>query len=400
MNQEQKKLSKFLNILTNIIFIPILLVSILFSVLMYSAKQNNQVPSLFGMSTVVVLSNSMQAGGFGAGDYVMVKRTKVSNLRKNDIIAFYGYYNYKYSEDDVVGYESSSSSSSNINIWSIGAFTDGQKEAAEKASPVIFHRITRVIAVKNKDGVFDENDPTCFYFFTKGDSNGSEDAYAIRGDMVIGSYYEQGNWLTGIFKFCSSTVGLIILVLIPAGALLILLGHSIVEQVSELKHENSSNVAQYSFAEQIYQEQINDKLEEKEEQEKKEKQIDKHEEIKRQIEAESGIKIDDAKLVKQETKITTKKENQKPLEKPAEIKTENKIKEVEKQKVSAAPKKPETVKSKPAEKPTKTETAKLAEKPLKPKVENTTKTTSVKPQKPETPKLPKTPKTNGDKEVK
>lgn len=248
MEKEKGSFGKFLNILTTVIFVPIFVISLVASILMFSAKQHNEVPSLFGLSAVVVLTTSMEDGGFAQGDYVMVQRKNVSTLNEGDIIAFYGYYKYDYELEDVVNPGTSQSSPASSSM-SIGAFTEGQKEAASKGSPVIFHRITRIVAVKNKDGIFDSNDPTCYFFFTKGDSNGSEDP-AIRGDMVVGAYYPEGNWLTTIFKFCSSIAGIIVLVLVPTGILLILIVRSIIEQIAEMKLEkdlNKKTQSQYAF---------------------------------------------------------------------------------------------------------------------------------------------------------
>ena len=54
-----EKFYKTIRILGNILFVPFFLLILLCSILMFSAKSNNEVPSLFGYSAVKILSGSM-----------------------------------------------------------------------------------------------------------------------------------------------------------------------------------------------------------------------------------------------------------------------------------------------------------------------------------------------------
>ena len=51
---------RFLDTATNIIIIPILVLSVVCSLIMINAKKQNNVPNIFGYSLVTVLSESME----------------------------------------------------------------------------------------------------------------------------------------------------------------------------------------------------------------------------------------------------------------------------------------------------------------------------------------------------
>ena len=81
----------FLDTLTSIIIIPILVLSIVCSVIMMNAKRSNNVPNIFGFSLVTILSESMVNSGFEIDESVMVKSTDPDELQVGDIIAYYKY---------------------------------------------------------------------------------------------------------------------------------------------------------------------------------------------------------------------------------------------------------------------------------------------------------------------
>lgn len=397
MNSEKTKFSKFLSVLISVIFIPIILVSLVTSVLMLSSKMRNEVPSFLGLSSVCILTGSMNDGGFKEGQFVMVQRTAVSELKKSsdgekdgDIIAFYKYYKYTLDESQQTGFVQTSKKSS-VDIWTVGAFNDGQKEAAQNKSDVIFHRIVDIVKVPNEDGIIDENDPKCYFFFTQGDSNNYVDQ-PIRGDMVVGRYAPKFNWLATVFQFCSSIVGILILVLIPCSFLVFLLGRSIIEQVAEIKAENIENNSQYVFAEQIYQDKVSEKIENEVKQELTELQKDKEEEYKKQIQEEVGIDVDKTIKNKQEkhTKQKNKSKNKSKIEKVQtnalkQNQTDHFEKDVATEKFTT-PKQPSAQEKTSAPKP---------DMPNKPEILGTQKAAPKKPtapKKPSTPQKPSAPK--------
>lgn len=250
MENKKSKWSIFLNTIIDILFIPILLLALVASVLMFSAKKQNEVPSLFGYSSVVVLTNSMKPD-FEPGDYAMVKAVNTDTLEVGDIIAFYAYYKEQINADDILrsGEVSATPKENATNIpttflsfFGGGMTTLDKQEAIEKGSKVLFHRII-FIHVDNKGDRF---------FVTKGDNNLTADTYAIHESMVVGKYEPDKQGLASVFRFAGSSKGIVLLVILPSGIMLLLLSQSIIDQIVKLKQEKLKNQKKMEEAQQAY----------------------------------------------------------------------------------------------------------------------------------------------------
>lgn len=240
MEKTEKKSSKFFNaikIISNIIFIPIIIIVLFASIIMFSAKRNSEVPSLFGYSVVKILSSSMskdittgeEQPQFAKGQFVVVKLVDTKTLKEGDVIAF-----YKYRPDlDPNKSELPEVSESTTPIVG-GARNDLQKRVAPY-SEVIFHRIVAI------DNPLDENDPyhDKQFFQTKGDANASADADWIMEDFVVGKYESSNSFICGLFQFCSSTAGSITLIIVPSIIVIAMLATTIFKQAKDIKFENA-----------------------------------------------------------------------------------------------------------------------------------------------------------------
>lgn len=83
-----KKLFKIISNLITYLIMIVALFAVVFAV--FTAKTlNNTKQSLFGWKFFVVLSDSMSATDFSAGDMIVVKEVDVNTLKKDDIITFY-----------------------------------------------------------------------------------------------------------------------------------------------------------------------------------------------------------------------------------------------------------------------------------------------------------------------
>ena len=89
MQKNTDIVSKTIKILGNCIFFPFIFIILLCSIMMYISKTNRQVPSLFGYSVVTVLTGSMEPD-FSPGDTVIVKATRVGDLKVGDVIFING----------------------------------------------------------------------------------------------------------------------------------------------------------------------------------------------------------------------------------------------------------------------------------------------------------------------
>ncbi len=243
----RKKIFDILDIITNVLIVPVLLIGLFCSILMFSAKQHNGVPSLFGYSAVRILTGSMHTSEqpeFAEGNVVLVKKVNPETLKVGDIIAFYKYVAPE-DEETIQTFASASTLNVNLNFSDyVGGTTN---EASSSGSDVIFHRIVDIKHQDNKDTGEIEH----YFFETKGDNNQYSDSYVdsenqsqiayIRDDFVVGVYTPSSGFVTGLFSFCASTTGIVCLVLLPAGIILVMVSISLVEQIKSASNEKKEN---------------------------------------------------------------------------------------------------------------------------------------------------------------
>ena len=195
-----------IGIIGDILFYPIIIISLFCCLIIYTQKQENKVPSLFGVSIACVSSGSMTAGGFNEGDIVFLHNEKVENLRCGDIVAFY--------------YKPASISVNNLTLV--------QSYDRETGVATEYNLPTPSIEDQHKAGVL--------YFQTQGDSNSSLDNIFC-GDYIVGEYSTTPQWIRSVFSFIASSTGMIVLVVVPLSILIFFMLLSIIEQISKLSIE-------------------------------------------------------------------------------------------------------------------------------------------------------------------
>ena len=224
----KKKSGKLVNIISNIVFIPVMVILIIYLVYAISVQKSNGVPSFFGQSYVRVLSGSMRKSGFEKGDVVVIERTKISNIKAADqfekngsIIAFYD-----------------SSIKRNNDVSKSKLLTEKPSntldfETGKKTYQTIikFHQVIGIY--------YDTSGNT--WFETKGTSSSSADTYLVRGDYVIGVYTD--SFMADVIQFISSPQGMIVLIIVPASVLLFLLLLNIIEIADQMMREKREKEA-------------------------------------------------------------------------------------------------------------------------------------------------------------
>lgn len=149
------------NIVLCMLLIPVILINV--TVIVSSYIHPDEIPGVFGIKPVAVLSGSME-DTFMTGDLIFVQKTDTSSLKENDVICY---------------------------------LQDGQ---------AVTHRIVEV--EQGEDG-------TIFYI-TKGDANNTEDRERVNPEQVQGVW--NGGRLGGIgnfVMFLSSTTGMIVFIVCP-----------------------------------------------------------------------------------------------------------------------------------------------------------------------------------------
>lgn len=283
MEQKQKKDNKkFYNtmrLIGNIIFVPIVAFVLVVSIILFAAKRNNEVPSLFGYSVVKIISGSMRLDRttgeerpqFAQGKCVIVKVVDTKSLNIGDVIAFYDYMDTDVDSSQLSSNKQTtpnSSSSSNINTSIAGGARNKNQERVAPYSKVIFHRIIDILTPINET---DENYGKLF-FQTKGDANESADSNWIMEDYVVGKYESSNAFICGIFSFCTSKVGSIVLIVIPSLIMIALLAISMRGEVKEYQMQKKGSKKTVQTDEDILDKLTKDENSVKTEQETKEEQ--------------------------------------------------------------------------------------------------------------------------------
>ncbi|KQL41083.1 hypothetical protein AN960_05770 [Bacillus sp. FJAT-25509] len=169
----------------SIIFLIIILFVILF--LLYftfqSKKHPEKMPSIFGVSPLTVLTNSMHPY-IKAGDLVIIKKAKPSDVKVNDVITF-------------------------------------------RDSPTKFFT-HRVVSIKQNQGKIG--------FVTKGDNNNTADSSVVTSNNLVGKLILKVPKAGYVAKFVSGPVGFIVLILIPATGYICL---EVFERLSREKTQSS-----------------------------------------------------------------------------------------------------------------------------------------------------------------
>ncbi len=191
-------LKKVIGIAVDLVLYPLIIMSLLTSMISITARDSTQVRGIFGYSVVTILSGSMKAGGFEVGDVVFLKDEKPENittsivenagqenqsvLQLGDVIAFYRYSVGAPSKNSLTKLQPGEELPEiDENVEEI--YNSSIKNSAIKnKSEVIFHRVVAIYMAV--DGTY--------FFETRGDSNG------IVKEEIDGETVEKEDWTKGI----------------------------------------------------------------------------------------------------------------------------------------------------------------------------------------------------------
>ncbi len=146
--------------------------------------------NLFGYKAFIVLSDSMKATDFGAGDLVLVKEVDPSTLKEGDIIAY-------------------------------------QSAADENYGEVITHKIRRLTTD-------DEGNPG---FITYGTTTDTDDEHIVTYSFILGKYQTKLPGVGKFFQFLKTTPGYIVCIFLPFLLLILMQGINSVRLFKQYKQE-------------------------------------------------------------------------------------------------------------------------------------------------------------------
>ena len=235
--KKQKNAYSVMGKIGDILFYPIIILTLFCCFTIFTAKGDHKVPSIFGFSMVNISSGSMTKAGFEKHDMVFLKKKSPNNLRAGDIIAFY------YASSGVTTKELTKIQTYDIGTHSVTYEFDKETfkelrakkrtmkiktvDEISKNTDIYFHRIV---------GIYMADDGTIFYK-TEGDTNyytTGPDALLIAESLVVGEYLYTPPVLRDIFHFLATSTGMLLVVVVPLGVLMLFMSFSIIEQISRM----------------------------------------------------------------------------------------------------------------------------------------------------------------------
>jgi signal peptidase len=158
------KILTVIGVILCVILIPILIINI--TLIIRSYTNSDEVPSIGGVSPMIVLTDSMYPT-IKSGDLVICNTAKAKDVKEGDIMSFF--------------------------------------DPAGNGSTVVTHRVVEVIT--NEDGSLS--------FRTRGDANNADDSELVPEKNVIGIYWKKIPGAGNVAMFMQTTQGLIICVICP-----------------------------------------------------------------------------------------------------------------------------------------------------------------------------------------
>lgn len=269
MSKEQKTkerniFGKVCSILTNILVVPVIILALICTITAFSAKANNEVPSIFGMSVVTVLTSSMEPDHM-PGDIMIIRKVDdLDTLKVGDRIAFYAPLTSGY-VDEVNGklvsrviyhqivriiYVATDTNNDGVNdtdvryfcCRGINVFDPTYIQVAPGNGDYIKNEDGEFVVAENGNGNYDieledlrnPDDPT-----TKDiDESKMATMQYITDEYVVGVYDATFSpVLGGMIKFCGTSLGMLVLVIIPAALLIIIVLLGIIKEMKKAKEE-------------------------------------------------------------------------------------------------------------------------------------------------------------------
>lgn len=160
-----KAIKNVITVLLSVVLWAIILLMALFTFTTLATRDNQSVARLAGFTPLIVQSDSM-APTFYAGDMIVIRECEPSGLKEGDIITFHTIINNEYA----------------LNT----------------------HRIAEI----RQNGEVRS-------YVTKGDNNAVEDTHVISDGDIVGRYFGKVAGLGKVMTFLSSTVGFMLVIVLP-----------------------------------------------------------------------------------------------------------------------------------------------------------------------------------------
>ena len=184
-----KSVKRVCGTLVGVLSWTVILLAALFCFTTFATKESGRLSNFLGYTPLNVLTDSMKPE-FAKGDMIIVKTCDADNLEEGDIISFYSIIENEYA----------------LNT----------------------HRILEI---------HDENDIRTYV--TKGDANEVEDSHMIADGDIVGEYVTAIPSMGKVMEFMSSSVGFLVIIVLPMLLFLIYQIYNLVNVSIQYKKANA-----------------------------------------------------------------------------------------------------------------------------------------------------------------
>lgn len=169
-NTKLKKLHEGISLLytATVAVVTILAMCMIIYTIFMLRRGDRQEPGILGYSMFIVLSDSMSATDFDAGDLIIIRQTDVAQLQEGDIIVF---------------------------------ISGAEENYGEKVA----HKIRKCITDATGN----------FNFLTYGTSTGEDDRYIVKEQDILGKYQFRIPAIGRLLAFIKTGIGFFLLILLP-----------------------------------------------------------------------------------------------------------------------------------------------------------------------------------------
>jgi hypothetical protein len=228
-NSHKPSFHKILGNIAGYVIYPIILVAVLSTLVVLISTPGGKIPQFFGVSLVKILTGSMTSAGFYKDDVVLISQQIDPNeLQNRQVIAF---YNFSDPADRVVISKLVKKSEWD-GVKTGQNFVVGQQvtrtQVEQNKTAVYFHYINEVY-VNPADGTL--------YFQTIGANPGASPDGFIRQDFIVGKYVNTPNFLRAIMSFASTSLGIVLLVVLPLSILVLMECFGLIEHISAVGYD-------------------------------------------------------------------------------------------------------------------------------------------------------------------
>ncbi len=189
------KIFTVIGIVLCIILLPILIINV--SLIIKSATNKDEVPSVGGYFPMIVLTDSMYPD-IKSGDLIICHTIDAENVKVNDVISFF--------------------------------------DPAGNGSSIVTHSVVEIVMEDGKRS-----------FRTKGINNNTEDKVLVPEENLVGIYQTRIGGAGNVAMFMQTTTGLIVCVILP---IILLVGYDIIRRrVYEAKNQSDTDALLAELAE-------------------------------------------------------------------------------------------------------------------------------------------------------